>query len=48
MMFARGMEVWGTENDELDVPYIVRYGMTEAAEEGGVRLGGPAPHTPGG
>ena len=32
MMFARGMQVWGIEYDELDVPYIVRYGITEAAE----------------
>ncbi len=42
MLFARGMQVWGRERDELDVPYIVRYGITEAAEEGGVVLGGPA------
>jgi hypothetical protein len=42
MLFARGRQVWGTENDELDVPYIVRYRITEAAEEGGVPLGKPA------
>ena len=32
MVFARGMQVWGIEYDELDVPYIVRYRITEAAE----------------
>ncbi len=32
MLFARSMQVWGIEYDELDVPYIVRYRITEAAE----------------
>jgi hypothetical protein len=33
MLYARGMQVWGSEYDELDVPYIVRYRITE---EGGL------------
>ncbi|HEX9692943.1 MAG TPA: 6-bladed beta-propeller [Gemmatimonadales bacterium] len=29
MMYARGMQVWGSEHDELGVPYIVRYRVRE-------------------
>ncbi len=32
MLFARDMQVWGTETDELDVPYIVRYRITDTAD----------------
>lgn len=32
MLYARGLQVWGTEYDELDVPYIVRYRVTEEAD----------------
>lgn len=34
MLFARGMRVWGMEQDELDIPYMVRYRVIGAAEEG--------------
>jgi hypothetical protein len=32
MLYARGMQVWGSEYDELDVPYIVRYRITEQGD----------------
>ena len=31
MMFARGMQVWGMELGEFDVPQIVRYGIADPA-----------------
>jgi hypothetical protein len=32
MLYARGLRVWGTESDELDVPYIVRYRASEEVD----------------